>query len=195
MTRCFREFYSGCKDLDNEARSGMLKLCILGSCSDIEANLVSCFWRISNKLGISKSRVICHLWGFGKNILSGRIVPHFIKNIAKLLTHPSIFLIIHKALEAAWWCNSYCHKKWTWWPELKPWMKLFAFHIVLVLLHCIQPFFFQLWREMYPCGVMVKMMDYGIVVSEFELQSHYYIHFRTNTLRKVMNPLVLQAMG
>ena len=32
-----------------------------------------------------------------------------------------------------------------------------------------------------PCGVMVKAMDYGIAVSEFELQSRYYVHFRTNT--------------
>ena len=29
-----------------------------------------------------------------------------------------------------------------------------------------------------PRGVMVKVMDYG---SEFELQSRYYVHFRTNT--------------
>ena len=37
-------------------------------------------------------------------------------------------------------------------------------------------------------GVMVKTMDYGIVVSEFKLQSRYYVHFRTNTLGKGMNP-------
>ena len=30
-----------------------------------------------------------------------------------------------------------------------------------------------------PRGVMVKAMDYGIAVSEFELQSRYYVHFRT----------------
>ena len=35
----------------------------------------------------------------------------------------------------------------------------------------------------------------GIVVSEFVLQSHYYVHFRTNTLGKGMNPLILPAMG
>ncbi len=46
-----------------------------------------------------------------------------------------------------------------------------------------------------PRGVMVKAMDYGIVVSEFELQSCYYVHFRTNTLGKGMNPLILPAMG
>ncbi len=34
---------------------------------------------------------------------------------------------------------------------------------------------------------MVKAMDCGIVVSEFEPQSHYYVHFRTNTLGEGMN--------
>ena len=38
-------------------------------------------------------------------------------------------------------------------------------------------------------------MDCGIVVSEFELQSRYYVYFRTNTLGKAMNPLILPAMG
>ena len=46
-----------------------------------------------------------------------------------------------------------------------------------------------------PRGVMVKAMDCGIVVSEFELQSRYYVHFRANTLGKGMNPLILPAMG
>ena len=31
-------------------------------------------------------------------------------------------------------------------------------------------------------------MDCGIVVSKFELQLHYYVHFRANTLGKGMNP-------
>ena len=46
-----------------------------------------------------------------------------------------------------------------------------------------------------PRGVMVKAMDCEIVVSEFVLQSRYYVHFRTNTLGKGMNPLILPAMG
>ena len=46
-----------------------------------------------------------------------------------------------------------------------------------------------------PCGVMVKAMDYGIVVCEFELHLRYYVHFRTNTLVKGTNPLILSAMG
>ena len=46
-----------------------------------------------------------------------------------------------------------------------------------------------------PRGVIVKAMDCGIVVSEFVLQSLYYVHFRTNTLGKGMKPLILLAMG
>ena len=42
---------------------------------------------------------------------------------------------------------------------------------------------------------MVKAMDCGIVVSKFELQLRYYVHFRTNTLGKGINPFTLPAMG
>ena len=42
---------------------------------------------------------------------------------------------------------------------------------------------------------MVKAMDCEIIVSEFELQLRYYVHFQTNTLEKGMNPLILRAMG
>ena len=41
---------------------------------------------------------------------------------------------------------------------------------------------------------MVKAMDYEIVVSEFVLQLRYYVHFRTNTLRKGINRLTFQAI-
>ena len=46
-----------------------------------------------------------------------------------------------------------------------------------------------------PRGVMVKAMDYGIVVREFVLQLRYYVHFRANTLGKGMNPHILLVMG
>ncbi len=46
-----------------------------------------------------------------------------------------------------------------------------------------------------PRGVMVKAMDCGILVSEFVLQSRYYVHFQANTLVKGMNDLILPAMG
>ena len=42
---------------------------------------------------------------------------------------------------------------------------------------------------------MATAMDRGIVVSEFVLQSPYYVHFRANTLEKGMNPFILPAIG
>ena len=45
-----------------------------------------------------------------------------------------------------------------------------------------------------PRGVMVKAVDCGFVVSKFELQSRYYVHFRTNTIEIGMNPLILSAI-
>ena len=42
---------------------------------------------------------------------------------------------------------------------------------------------------------MVKKLDCGIVVREFELQSHNYVHFRTNTPGKGVNPLILASVG
>ena len=38
-----------------------------------------------------------------------------------------------------------------------------------------------------PRGLMVKARDYVIVV-EFVLQSHYYVHFRANTLKESYEP-------
>ena len=46
-----------------------------------------------------------------------------------------------------------------------------------------------------PRGVKVKSLDCKNVVSEFELQSRYYVHFRTNTLGGGMTPLILPAMS
>ena len=46
-----------------------------------------------------------------------------------------------------------------------------------------------------PRGVMVKVLDCEIVVSEFELQSRYYVHFRTNTLEKGMYPPYPSSYG
>ena len=41
---------------------------------------------------------------------------------------------------------------------------------------------------------MVKAMDSGIVVSEFVLQSPYYVHFQANTLGKGMDLIILPAI-
>ena len=45
-----------------------------------------------------------------------------------------------------------------------------------------------------PCGIMVKALDCRYIVSEFELPSGNYVHFKTNNLGKSMNPLILSAM-
>ena len=42
--------------------------------------------------------------------------------------------------------------------------------------------------------VMVRAIDCGILVSEFVLQSRYYVHFRANTLGKGNEP-PYPAMG
>ena len=47
----------------------------------------------------------------------------------------------------------------------------------------------HLTAEWFPSGVVVKAMDCGIVISEF--QTLYCVHFRTNTLGKGKNPLIL----
>ena len=58
-----------------------------------------------------------------------------------------------------------------------------------------------------PRGVMVKALDCGTVVREFELQRRYYVHFWTNkfiyisciyddnTLGKGMRPFIFPCMG
>ena len=40
---------------------------------------------------------------------------------------------------------------------------------------------------------MVKSLDCDIEVNEFELQLRYYVPFRKNTLRKVMNHFIFPA--
>ena len=64
---------------------------------------------------------------------------------------------------------------------------IFNIHIRLSLKDCLQ------------CGClrveMVKALACGIVVCEFELQSHYYVHFWINIFGKGMNPLIVPAMG
>ena len=41
---------------------------------------------------------------------------------------------------------------------------------------------------------MTKVVDSSLNLSEFELQSLYYIHFRTITHEKSMNPIIPPAM-
>ena len=53
----------------------------------------------------------------------------------------------------------------------------------------------NIYIVMVGCGAMTKVLDCGLEVREFKPQSWYYVHFQANTLRKGMNPLILQAMG
>ena len=80
---------------------------------------------------------------------------------------------------------SYFHQFVKWWVDQN------GVHLPLSLGHRKIPC--TIWG--CPCGVMVKAMICEIVAHELELQSRYYVHFRTNTLGKGMNPLILPAMG
>ena len=42
---------------------------------------------------------------------------------------------------------------------------------------------------------MVEVLDSDLEGSKFELQSLYYVHFRTHTFGKGMNSLLPSAMG
>ena len=41
-----------------------------------------------------------------------------------------------------------------------------------------------------PHGVVAKVLDWDILVSEFEPESHYCIRTRTNILKKGLNPFI-----
>ena len=47
----------------------------------------------------------------------------------------------------------------------------------------------KIYRGESLSGIVLNMLDYDIVVSEFKLQSHYYIYFQIITFLKGMNPL------
>ena len=51
----------------------------------------------------------------------------------------------------------------------------------------------MIWRSSH--GVVAKVLNCDIVVSDFDLQLRHYIHFQTNTLRKGMNLLILSSYG
>ena len=100
-------------------------------------------------------------------------------------THTYIYIYIHLFLFSEI-CRSRVRKK----------IPLF-FRPVPVIIILFHESFSQKLERKGGCssGVMVNAMDCGIVVSEFELQSCYYVNFRTNTLGKGMNSLILPTMG
>ena len=52
----------------------------------------------------------------------------------------------------------------------------------------------EIHLEGYSLRIMANLPDCDIRVSEFELLSHYYIKFRTNTIEKDMNLLIPPAI-
>ena len=94
VKRWLKKFRSDSKNLDNQTRSGRPKtvdyVILLKA---MEINSASSTRRVWSKLGISQSSVVRHLYDLCKNIWSCRII---IQNIAKLLSHPSIFFELWK---------------------------------------------------------------------------------------------------
>ena len=80
-------------------------------------------------------------------------------------------------------------------------------HILSLLMSGSQLYFYRsmffsilfrlryVFLEIISHDVMVKALDGGIGICEFELQSRYVVHFRTNTLLKGMNVLILSVRG
>ena len=63
------------------------------------------------------------------------------------------------------WCNDYCRRKWTWRHKFKSWMRLFAFHILIIPLGkiWIQLLSLQLWRQRVTCEWGKKKKQKGLI--------------------------------
>ena len=46
-----------------------------------------------------------------------------------------------------------------------------------------------------PFDIVANVQGCLSVVSDFEIQSCYYVHFQTNNLEKDLNTLILQVIG
>ena len=80
------------------------------------------------------------------------------------------------------WRNEYRRKKWTQWARFKSWARPFAFPSPLT----------SFGKKENTSGVVVYVLDNDILVSEFELYSNYYVHFRINNFWKGINLLISQ---
>ena len=58
---------------------------------------------------------------------------------------------------------------------------------------CIKIFLYAFLGSL--CRVIAKVQDCLLEISGFELQSSYYVIFRTNTFGKGMHPLISSAMS
>ena len=106
------------------------------------------------------------------------------------------------AEQAFYYCER-VHSFWEWTVRIEP-KRLVLLDVGYVVDNVLPPFqgekrvvFLAILAvaRWCPRDVMVKAMDYWIVVREFVLHLRYYVHFRANTLGKGMDPLILPAMG
>ena len=82
VTRWLQSFCSGCKNLDNQAKSGRPKTVNPGAVLQaIEANTASSTQRVSSELSLLQSSIVDHIHNLSKNIWSCWIVSH----VAKIL--------------------------------------------------------------------------------------------------------------
>ena len=92
VARWFKKFYSGCKNLDYQARLHRPKIADSEiGLQAIEANPMSSTWRVSGKLGLSKSSVVRQVWQKKPERMN---CSTCYQNNAKLLTHSSIFFLL-----------------------------------------------------------------------------------------------------
>ena len=82
-----------------------------------------------------------------------------------------------------------------WFLHITVTIKIIHFAIVAIIIIIIIIIIITCTIGGFPRGLIVKVIDCGIIVNKFILQSHYYIHFWTNTLGKSMNPLILPVIG
>ena len=54
--------------------------------------------------------------------------------------------------------------------------------------------YIQYHPQISPCGILANILDYDIVLREFNFQLRYYILFQTNTFWKGMNHLISPAI-
>ena len=81
ITRWFKKFHLGCKNLDGQAMSGRLKA--MNSKAMLQAIEANSTWKVSDKLGMLQSSIVCHLHDLGKSIWSCQIVSHITKILQK----------------------------------------------------------------------------------------------------------------
>ena len=101
---------SGCKNIDNQARSVRPKTMYSKVMLEaIEGNLVSSIWRVSGELGIWLSSVFYYLHNLDKSIWIFWIVPHILLQILQnfwltLVNHLKIYIgqLLLMTLKKAW---------------------------------------------------------------------------------------------